>query len=99
MTGGPEVDHGDGAYEPEASEPGGYGQGGLERGGFQPDRVEPDGFEQEVWVPEPPQTGDPAVDDALARLVAAAGRSLEEQVPVYDAVHRTLQDRLADLEG
>lgn len=46
-----------------------------------------------------PQTGDPAVDEALSRLAGAADLPLEEQVGVFDAVHRTLQDRLADVDG
>ena len=49
--------------------------------------------------PAVPQTGDPTVDEALARLAGAADLPLEEQVGVFDAVHRTLQDRLADVDG
>jgi hypothetical protein len=49
--------------------------------------------------PEPEPTGDPAVDEAMASLAAAAGEPLEHQLAVFDAVHRTLQDRLADVEG
>ncbi len=50
-------------------------------------------------VPVPPATGDPDVDAALARLAAAAAGTPEQQVGAFDAVHRTLQDRLADVEG
>jgi enamine deaminase RidA (YjgF/YER057c/UK114 family) len=50
-------------------------------------------------VPEPPSTGDGAVDEALTRLARAAGEPLDAQLPLLDAVHRTLQDRLADVEG
>jgi hypothetical protein len=50
-------------------------------------------------VPEPPATGDADVDAALVRLAAAAGGTPEQQVGAFDAVHRTLQDRLADVEG
>lgn len=48
---------------------------------------------------EIPHTGDIAVDEALSRLAEAAELPLEDQVGAFDAVHRTLQDRLADVEG
>lgn len=50
-------------------------------------------------VPEPPQTGDSAVDEVVTWLAAAAAGPLDTHVAVYEAVHRTLQDRLADVEG
>ena len=50
-------------------------------------------------APEAPTTGDPAVDETLARLAFATGRPLADQVAVYDDVHRTLTDRLADVGG
>ena len=50
-------------------------------------------------VPEAPQTGDAGVDEAVARLREAVTGPLEGQVAAYDAVHRALQDRLADVEG
>ena len=53
----------------------------------------------DVDVDPPPATGDPGVDDALGRLPQAVALPLEQQLPVFDAVHRTLQDRLADVEG
>jgi hypothetical protein len=49
--------------------------------------------------PDPPQTGDPAVDQAIGAVAQAIGGPLEEQLTAYDAAHRTLQDRLADVEG
>jgi hypothetical protein len=49
-------------------------------------------------VPEPPVTGDPIVDEAAQRVGAAVQEPLDTQVAVYDAVHRALQDRLADVE-
>jgi hypothetical protein len=52
-----------------------------------------------VALPDPPHTGDAAVDAAVERLSRVATEPLEEQLAVYDAVHRTLQDRLADVEG
>lgn len=50
-------------------------------------------------VPEAPQTGDAGVDAAVARLAEAARGPLDGQVAAYDAAHRALQDRLADVEG
>jgi hypothetical protein len=56
-------------------------------------------FDDEPYeVPEPPVTGDAMVDDATRRVALAARESLDIQVAVYDAVHRGLQDRLADVE-
>lgn len=51
-------------------------------------------------VPDPPATGDPHVDEALSRLHAsAASGDLDAQADAGEAVHRALQDRLADLGG
>lgn len=62
-------------------------------------------------MPEPPGTGDPAVDAAMRALadgVRAAGDGSgdgdgrwdgEARVAVFEAAHRALQDRLADVEG
>jgi hypothetical protein len=47
----------------------------------------------------PPTTGDPAVDDATAEVAATAGEPLETRLAAYERAHRTLQDRLADVEG
>ena len=57
------------------------------------------GAQDLVDVPEAPQTGDPGVDEAVARLREAVAGPLDGQVVAYDAVHRALQDRLADVEG
>lgn len=46
-----------------------------------------------------PQTGDAAVDAALIELTAAAGAPIGDQVEAYVGAHRTLQDRLADIDG
>jgi hypothetical protein len=47
-----------------------------------------------------PETGDAQVDAALQRLHdRAESGSLDEQAEVGEAVHRALQDRLADLGG
>jgi hypothetical protein len=50
-------------------------------------------------LPAAPQTGDDLVDAAVQRLSEVAAQPLEDQLAVYEAVHRTLQDRLADVEG
>ena len=43
-------------------------------------------------------TGDAAVDAALTRLGDLDAMAVREHVGVFDAVHRALQDRLADTE-
>ena len=50
-------------------------------------------------LPELPATGDPAVDDAVGRLTELTAVPLDEHPAVYERVHRTLTDRLADVEG
>ncbi len=45
-----------------------------------------------------PRTGDPAVDAAVAELAGVAHEPLEHRLGVLERVHRTLQDRLADVE-
>lgn len=45
------------------------------------------------------QTGDPRVDDALARLGECAQLSLAESIPVYEDVHRRLREVLSDPAG
>jgi hypothetical protein len=42
-------------------------------------------------------TGDHAVDEVLDQLDMATDESLDIQIEVGEAVHRVLQDRLADL--
>jgi hypothetical protein len=49
--------------------------------------------------PEPPITGDPEVDEVIAALAHAVTGPLQQQLDVYDSAYRTLQDRLADVEG
>jgi hypothetical protein len=43
-------------------------------------------------------TGDATVDDALARLRELDGLPVREHVGVFEAVHASLQGRLADVE-
>lgn len=46
---------------------------------------------------DPPLTGDDAVDEATAALAGVADEPLEVRLGVLERVHRTLQDRLADV--
>jgi hypothetical protein len=48
--------------------------------------------------PDPPRTGDQAVDAVVAALAGVAAAPLEERLGGLEHVHRTLQDRLADVE-
>jgi hypothetical protein len=49
-------------------------------------------------LPEPPATGDQAVDEVVAALAAVVAEPLEDRLDVLETVHRALQDRLADVE-
>jgi hypothetical protein len=67
----------------------------------------PDGQQHARWgeperpagVLAPPVTGDGVVDEAVAQLAFVSQVPVDEQPAIYDAVHRVLQDRLADVEG
>lgn len=74
-----------------------HGQGAEGQVGPQdpaPGDPEPPEFELQV-----PETGDPGLDETLRELARASAIPLEDQLPVIEAVHRSLQDRLADVEG
>jgi len=58
--------------------------------------VPPDGPRDE---PPPPVTGDDAVDAATAEVADTAADPLEARLAAYERAHRTLQDRLADVES
>jgi hypothetical protein len=47
---------------------------------------------------EPDATGDQSVDAALAELRGVLDDPVEARLAVLERVHRTLQDRLADVE-
>ena len=47
---------------------------------------------------EPPRTGDAGVDEATRMLGDVLDEPLETRLAVLERVHRTLQDRLADVE-
>jgi hypothetical protein len=44
-------------------------------------------------------TGDPRVDDAMARLVDVDESPVGEHLDIYQDVHRRLHEALADLDG
>lgn len=46
-----------------------------------------------------PVTGEPRVDDALARLTDLSSLPVDEHVGVFEDVQRRLHDTLADLSG
>jgi hypothetical protein len=50
-------------------------------------------------IPEPPETGDEAVDAALVAVARVAAGPAVEQLTGYEAAHRSLADRLADVDG
>jgi hypothetical protein len=52
-----------------------------------------------IEYPDPPRTGDAEVDEAIEGLAQAINGPLEEQLTAFDAAHRTLQARLADVVG
>ncbi len=46
-----------------------------------------------------PASGDPRVDAAMQRAAELAGTSPTEHVEIYEDVHRSLQEVLADASG
>jgi hypothetical protein len=65
-----------------------------------PDETDATPEPAEPHIGEPPATGDADVDAALADLRSAVTQTpLEEQIEAFEAVHRTLQSRLTDVEG
>ena len=52
----------------------------------------------DAGLPEPPATGDGAVDAVVAALAAVVAEPLEDRLGVLEKVHQTLQDRLTDVE-
>jgi hypothetical protein len=47
--------------------------------------------------PPTPQTGDRLVDEAMEAVTAAFAEPLDVQLVAYEAAHRALADRLADV--
>jgi broad specificity phosphatase PhoE len=60
--------------------------------------VSPTSEELPEGAARPPETGDQAVDRVVAALAEVAAQPLEQRLGVLEHVHRTLQDRLADVE-
>ena len=55
--------------------------------------------EPEPTETSPPASGDPRVDAAMRRAAELAGTSPTEHVEIYEDVHRSLQEVLADASG
>ena len=53
----------------------------------------------DAGLPLAPVTGDPAIDDAMARLARAQGGSAADRIDAGERAHRMLQERLSDLGG
>ena len=62
-----------------------------------PEAVEIPQAEAGAVVPEPEPTGHPGVDAALDRLRELAERPTSAHPELYDEVHRSLQDVLAQI--
>jgi hypothetical protein len=61
--------------------------------------TEPDPAGEPPGDPGPrPETGEPRVDAALARLGELAGRPVTEHRPIFEDVHRRLRDVLGELD-
>lgn len=55
-----------------------------------------DGDDAQEAPPEDAETGDQSVDAALSALEGLHGRPVREHVAIFDAVHGSLSDRLAE---
>ena len=61
--------------------------------------------DEHAGVPAPPPTGDAAVDETLRALAEAVSRAApddgaaDSRLAAFDATHRALQERLADVQG
>jgi hypothetical protein len=60
----------------------------------------PADMQEAAWAEEeqPPATGEPRVDAALARLGELAGRPVTEHRAIFEDVHRRLRDVLGELD-
>jgi hypothetical protein len=70
----------------------------LEVEDLPPEPPEPPELGDET-VASPPVTGDAAVDEAVAVLAEVSRLPLGDRPAVFEGVHRTLTDRLADVES
>ena len=79
--------------------PGGAnGRGSTEDAGGTEDAGTPAAPWRPVVPRARPATGDPRVDDAVARLDDLAGLPLAEHLAVFEYVHERLTEALGDLE-
>lgn len=65
----------------------------------EPHQVDEEPVEASEPVPSEPGPGDPRVDAALRRVAELATTSPTEHVEIYEDVHRSLQEVLADASG
>lgn len=84
-AGSPHVAGGEPAPEPGPAPEGGYQQ-------------HAEGPEEPAEPALPPRTGHPAVDGALQAVTGVAGASPGEQVPAFQAAHRTLRETLESID-
>lgn len=80
----------------------GYDEAGYDRTGYADAGYENAGYENAYdgisADAEPDLTGHPSVDAALRAVVAAGSVAPVDQVPAYQAAHRTLRDTLASID-
>lgn len=65
--------------------------------------TDPDATGPDVGAPDPPAvaespTGHPAVDAVLQGITRVAGAAPGDQIPAFQAAHRTLQETLASID-
>jgi hypothetical protein len=63
-----------------------------------PELVEPDAADPEPGATPPPPTGHPSVDAVLRGITQVAGQPAGDQIPAFQAAHRTLQETLASID-
>jgi hypothetical protein len=66
---------------------------------FVPDEQDSEPVAPTIAMSTLPVTGEPRVDDAMARLTDLASLPVSEHVGVFEDVQRRLHDTLADLSG
>jgi propanediol dehydratase small subunit len=71
----------------------------VQREGFAADDAADEAVHERPQASVPEPTGVQTVDAAVERLAELDALPTSEHVAVYDAVHRQLQDALADLDG
>jgi hypothetical protein len=66
--------------------------------GQQPPVTDPEVVDPPVTVSQAPVTGQPAVDVAIRALAEVSEQPPAEQLPAYQAAHRTLRETLASID-